>query len=150
MTEVMELLKKSVADVLPSFEVGQITPISACTERSPAVYLGGFYLFPVHRIAIAKDVEDVSQFISERYLNVLTASHRAGLTVMTAVSGSRGSVQIYLGFKSDVEKDPRVFERLLQGVLPGSDARLSSDITVDSYPWHRPKAYAMGRRRFRS
>jgi hypothetical protein len=117
--ERIETIKSTIKGLLPWFEINETSQVVEHTEKTPKSYLGQFHLFPITELTISNDVEDVAKFINERYLNVLVASYKAGLTVMTAITGKKGKIQIYLGFLTDKDKDPYVFQKIIEGVLPG-------------------------------
>lgn len=117
--ERIETIESALKGLLPWFEINEASKIVKYTEEFPESYLGQFYLFPITELTISNDLKDVAKFINERYLNVLAASYRAGLTVMTAITGKKGKIQVYLGFLTDKNKDPYVFQKIVEGVLPG-------------------------------
>lgn len=117
--ERIETIESALKGLLPWFEINEVSQIVEYTEEFPESYLGQFYLFPITELTLSNDLEDVAKFINERYLNVLAASYRAGLTVMTAITGTKGKIQVYLGFLTDRNKDPYVFQKIVEGVLPG-------------------------------
>lgn len=117
--ERVETIESAIKGLLPWFEINKASQIAEYTKKTPESYLGQFHLFPITELTISNDVEDVAKFINERYLNVLVASYKADLTLMTAITGKKGKIQIYLGFLTDKDKDPYVFQKIIEGVLPG-------------------------------
>jgi len=99
-------------------------PLTSHTESSSDLSnhpLNRFYFYSVAEIAVSNYVEDIPKFINERYQNILAAAYSSGLSVATLIKGTKGRVEVSLGFVADLQKkiDPDVFLALLKGVLPG-------------------------------
>ena len=85
-------------------------------------FLHQFYVFEVSSIAVPNGVDDIQRFLEQQYRSILSAAHRAGWTVLTAIVGSDSGISVLLGFMAESETgegDPHVFERTLIGLLPG-------------------------------
>lgn len=124
-----EAVREATRELLPFLEAadGDAFPTPR-VEATPADILRQFYVFDVSSIAVPEGVDDIQRFIEQRYRSVLSAAHRAGWTVLTAVVGSDSGISVFLGFMTEDgtgEIAPYVFERRLRGLLPGLDVRLS-------------------------
>ena len=115
----LKTLERAMESIVPWREVLPGSDMTAYVQKTPANYLRRFYMFPIASITVPKKIDDVSAFVQARFVNVLAACYKAQLTVMTAISGNSGNVQIYLGFLSDQDKDPLVYQRIVEGVFPG-------------------------------
>ena len=104
------------------------------TEQNPKDYLDSFYLFPVDEISINSDCDDIPQFINERFQNVLAAASYSGLSVALILSFKSGKSSIFLGFKSesDKESNPELFESIMNGLLPGKEIKYKESINISS------------------
>ena len=129
--ERIQIIEDALKVLLPWSEITEASQIAECTEESPVGYLRQFYLFPIAELTLSNEVDDVAKFINGRYLNVLASSYKAGLTVMTAFTGRKGKVQVYVGFLSDENKDPYVFQKIIEGVLPGIKTQLKETLKLE-------------------
>ncbi|MCS6925432.1 MAG: ATP-binding protein [Candidatus Binatia bacterium] len=127
-------VQAALRTLLPSLEA-RSDPLEKRIESAPLRQLRGFYLFAVSGLAIAQEETDPARFIERRFLSLLSAAHRAGWTVLTAVVGSSAGVEFYVGFRAagSTTADPTVFERLLRGLLPGLEVRFVERATVESF-----------------
>ena len=120
-------MKDALRNLLPYLEAVDSDTFLSHVEATPADLLRRFYVFDVSSVAVPEEVDDIQRFIEQRYRSVLSAAHRAGWTVLTAVVGSESGISVSLGFMTKdgtSEADPYVFERRLRGLLPGLDAHL--------------------------
>lgn len=135
MEKQVQVIEKSLIDMLPWWvmESKGDQQILACTEKLPTNYLKRFYLFLLTELNLSNNIKDIPKFINERYLNVLSASYRAGLTVLTAICGYKGKVEVYVGFLSDSDddKDPKIFQKIVEGVLPGVKTQYNQELGLD-------------------
>lgn len=58
-------------------------PLIVKTESTNKGYLNRFYLFPIVELTVNNAIEDISEFIGERYQAILSAAYSAGLSVAT-------------------------------------------------------------------
>ena len=119
--------KDALRNLLPYLEAVDRDTFLSHVEAIPADLLRRFYVFDVSSVAVPEEVDDIQRFIEQRYRSVLSAAHRAGWTVVTAIVGSESGISVSLGFMTKdgtSEGDPYVFERRLRGLLPGLDAQL--------------------------
>jgi hypothetical protein len=126
----------AVRELLPFLEVARSAPLTLRVEAAPLELLRGFYLFSISGLVLPQEEDDVPRFVERRFLNVLSAAHRAGWTVLTAVVGSTSGVKVQLGFMppdGHGASDPDVFERILHGVLPGLQVQFNETVTVESF-----------------
>ncbi len=120
--EIYAETEKALRDLLPFLEVVHNDTLPAHVEADLGGLLRRFYLFRVSSVVLPDGVDNAQQFIEQRYRSVLSAAHRAGWTVLTAIVGSRSGVSLHFGFMStqaDSSTAPGVFKRILQGLLPG-------------------------------
>jgi hypothetical protein len=117
--ERQNLIEKFLREVAPWHNISHEDSLELFTEKSPANFLGRFYLFPIEQFTISNEIEDVTRFINQRYINLLAAAHRADLTVTTTIVGHAGAVNIYVGFLAAQEKNPSVFKKIVEGIYPG-------------------------------
>ncbi|MBM3301338.1 MAG: hypothetical protein FJY85_15460, partial [Deltaproteobacteria bacterium] len=115
----------AVRNILPVTELLGSRSIATSTERSPQSLLRRFYLFPLTHITFPSETQDAGRLVTELYRNVLAAAYRARLTMLTALHGQKGRVDVYVGFMSDRSHDPRIFQKLFEGVFPGSMREVS-------------------------
>ena len=135
-------IEDALRDLLPFMEAAHGDALFAHGETDLNRLLRSFYLFKVSSAVLPDDVEDIQGFIEQRYRSVLSATHRADWTVLTAIIGSSSGVSLYFGFmptQADSSADPDVFERILQGLLPGLALDLEETLTVEAL---------VGRKRF--
>ena len=128
--------KEALRNLLPFLEAYQGDSLLSHVEAAPIGLLRRFYLFEFSSATLPDSVDDTQRFIEQRYRGVLSASHRAGWTVLTAAVGSKSGVSLHLGFLTESttgESDPYVFERRLRGMLPGLDHRSEEKTTVESF-----------------
>lgn len=94
-------------------------------------YLNQFYLVPIEAIEISNKDEDVSSIINNRFQSLLSAAYSLGITVTSIVKGSKGEIKYYLGFKTPGNGNfsPSIFESLVRGEFPGSNAKLAENTT---------------------
>lgn len=134
--EVRPEIKEALRDLLPFLEAYQGDSLLSHVEAAPIGLLRRFYLFEFSSAILPDSIDDTQRFIEQRYRGVLSASHRAGWTVLTAAVGSESGVSLHLGFLTESttgESSPYVFERRLRGMLPGLDHRFEEKTTVESF-----------------
>ena len=136
--EIRPETKEALKDLLPFLEAYQGNSLLSHVETGPIGLLRRFYLFEFSSAILPDSVDDTQRFIEHRYRGVLSASHRAGWTVLTAAVGSDSGVSLHLGFMTETESTtgesgPYVFERRLRGMLPGLDHRFEEKTTVESF-----------------
>ena len=130
-----DLTEDALRTLLPFLDVAGSGPLENRVETAPVEHLRRFYLFSVSGLVLPNDESEIQRFIERRYLNLLSAAHRAGWTVLTAAVGSPAGVELYFGFMaedSSSPSDPSVFERILRGVLPGLETRFSETSRIES------------------
>ena len=130
--------EKALCDLLPFLEAAHSETLPSHVEEAPAQQLCGFYLFKVSSAVLHDGIDDIQPFIEQRYRSVLSAVHRANWTVLTAIAGSRSGVSLYFGFRptqAGSSADPGVFERILQGLLPGLALDFEETTTVEDVSW---------------
>ena len=102
----------------------------------PLEQLRSYYLFKVSGIAVPVNEDDVHRYAERRFQGVLSAAHRAGWSVVTAISGSSSGIEVTLGFMAAVAQgssEPElVFEGILQGLMPGLGFRFAESATIES------------------
>ena len=128
-------VREATHELLPFLEAADGDAFPTRVEATPADFLRRFYVFDVSSIAVPEGVDDIQRFIEQRYRSVLSAAHRAGWTVLTAVVGSDSGISVFLGFMTEDgtgEIAPYVFERRLRGLLPGLDVRLDETGNAES------------------
>lgn len=109
-------------------------PIEKKTESSVEGYLNRVYLFPLSELTINNTVEDISEFINERYQTILSAAYSAGVSITTIIKGEKGKIKVYLGFieGEGITNDPQYFESIINGVLPGEKIKYEGTTTLSS------------------
>ncbi|MCS7054530.1 MAG: DUF87 domain-containing protein [Ignavibacterium sp.] len=116
-------------------------PLEKKTLSEVEGYLNRVYLFPLTEITINNTVEDISKFINERYQTLLSSMYSAGLSIVTIIKGHKDKINVYLGFISEdgVTNDPKYFESIVNGVLPGEKIKYEENISlaslVENLPW---------------
>lgn len=123
---------KALRALLPFLEAVHDGTLPVHVEADLAGLLDRFYLFKASSVVLSDDIGDVQPFIEQRYRGVLSAAHRAGWTVLTALVGSSSGVSLYFGFmptQADSSVDSDVFKHILQGLLPGLSLDLEKSIT---------------------
>ena len=76
--------KEALRNLLPFLEAYQGDSLLSHVETAPFGLLRRFYLFELSSVVLPDSVDDIQRFIEERYRGILSASHRAGWTVLTA------------------------------------------------------------------
>ena len=109
-------------------------PIDKKTESSVDGYLNRVYLFPLTELTISNTVEDIPQFINEKYHTILAAAYYAGISITTIIKGGKGKIKVYLGFTAEdgTTNDPQYFESIINGVLPGEKIKYEAGINLES------------------
>ena len=128
-------MEKTLRDLLPFLEAAGGDTLLSRVEESPGQLLRHFYLFKASSAVLPGGVDDIQRFIERQYRGVLSAAHRTGWTVLTAVVGSDSGISVFLGFMTESgtgEDDPYVFERRLRGLLPSLDVRLDETSNAES------------------
>ena len=129
--------KQAVRTLLPFLDMPVDGSILARVEAAPLEILRRFFLFSVSGLVVPQEEQDVPRFVERRFQSVLSAAHRAGWTVLTAVVGTPSGVSIRLGFMTDSvskDDDPKVFERILRGLLPGLGVTFDNvETTIESF-----------------
>jgi len=102
------------------------------TEEDPS--LDAYYLFPLTEITVNNEIENIPEFINERYHSILSASNTAGISVAIIINSKKGNNSIYLGFKKDEksEKNPELFKSIINGILPGKNIKYNENINISS------------------
>ena len=93
--------KEAVRALLPFLEATGANPIDTRFDAVATEQLRRFFLFKVSGLVVPQEVEDLQRFLEQRFLSVLSAAHRAGWTVLTAVVGSASGVELNFGFMTD-------------------------------------------------
>ena len=133
--EILPVTEKALRDLLPFLEEYQGDSLLSHVEAAPLGLLCRFYLFEFSCAILPDSIDDIQRFIEQRYRGVLSASNRAGWTVLTAAVGSESGVSLHLGFMTESTTDesgPYVFERRLRGMLPGLDLQFKEK-AVESF-----------------
>jgi hypothetical protein len=129
-------MQDAVQNLLPFLEVANGGETETRVEASPLDLLRRFYLFSISDLVVPKEEEDIPRYIERRFMSVLSAAHRAGWTVLTAVVGSKSGAEIHLGFMTEGNRDtpePYVFERILKGLLPGLGVSFVETAKIESF-----------------
>ena len=124
----------AVRTLLPFLEPTRGGPVEQRVEAAPLDQLRRFYLFSVGGIVIPDDEKDIHRYVEKRFQSALSAAHRAGWTVLTAITGSTLGVRVALGFMASSSTDtsePYVFERILRGLMPGLGVRFVETAKVE-------------------
>lgn len=120
----IEEILNNTKNLIPWIEASEEENITAYTKKFSTNFLRRFYLFSLTELTFSNEVDDIPKFINEKYLNVLAAAYKAKLTVLTAISGSKGKIQIHLGCLADENQDydalPKIFQKIIEGVFPGA------------------------------
>ncbi len=129
-------IEDALRDLLPFMEAAHGDVLAHVeTDLDRDRLMRGSYLFKVSSVVLPDGVDDIQGFIEQRYRSVLSAAHRANWTVLTAIVGSHSGVSLYLGFRptqTDSSVDPDVFERILQGLLPGLALDFEKNLKVEA------------------
>lgn len=127
--------EKALRDLLPFMEAAHGDTLLARGETDLDRLLRSFYLFKVSSAVLPGEVDNIQGFIEQRYRSVLSAAHRADWTVLSAIVGSPSGISLYFGFmptQADLSTGPDVFERILQGLLPGLALDFEETLTVEA------------------
>lgn len=127
-------IDKALRTLLPILDTPQDEALVG-VERFPVEELRRFYLFSASSSVLPADTQDVQQFIEKRYQSLLSAAHRAEWTLLTAAVGSGSGVTLQFGFMKaagGAPSDPHIFERMLRGLLPGTDLQFQDAKTMES------------------
>lgn len=133
--EVEVVTKDAVRTLLPFLEATRGGSVEQRVEAAPLEQLRRFYLFPVGGIVISHDEGDMHRYVEKRFQSALSAAHRTGWTVLTAITGSTSGVCVDLGFMASSSADtsrPHVFERILRGLMPGLRIRFDETAKVEA------------------
>lgn len=127
------VVQDAVLALLPFLETDDV-PTRVVPQ--PLEQLRRYYLFKVSGIAVPVNEEDVHRYAERRFQGVLSAAHRAGWSVVTAVSGSKSGIEVTLGFMAagtQGSSEPElVFEGILQGLMPGLGFRFAESATIEA------------------
>jgi len=109
-------------------------PLEKKTLSEVEGYLNRVYLFPLAELTINNTVEDIAEFINERYQTILSAIYSAGLSIANIIKGEKGKIKVYLGFiaENSVTNDPQYFESIINGVLPGEKIKYEDNTNLTS------------------
>ena len=109
-------------------------PLEKKTSSDVEEYLNSVYLFPLKELNINNTIDDISDFINERYQTILSAIYSAGLSIATIIKGEKGKITVYLGFISEdsATNNPQYFESIINGVLPGEKIKYEEKINLAS------------------
>lgn len=104
------------------------------TEQNPKSYLDSYYLFPLSEISFDADCDDIQKFINDRFHNILAAASHSGFSVALLLSSKNGNSEVFLGFnnESSVKNDPKIFESIVNGILPGKKITLQEITNISS------------------
>ena len=131
-----DTIEEAVRTLLPFIEATAGGTIEAKTESAPLELLRRFYLFKVSGLVTLQTEKDLPRFLEQRFLNLLSAAHRAGWTVLTAAIGSSSGVEIFFGFMTKDNtsaSEPYVFERILTGLFPGIGVDFVETTTIETF-----------------
>jgi hypothetical protein len=81
--------------------------------------LDRYKFLPVSEVTIPNHVEDVHEFINNRFQTLLSAAYQANLTLITLVKGHSGKNSVYVGVDDQSGSDIEFLESILSGVMPG-------------------------------
>lgn len=120
--------------LVPWWLLGDNQTLKVQTEHNPRSYLDSFYLFPLKEISINADCEDISGFINERFQNILAAASHIGFSVALVLSNKNGNSEVFLGLKSETvtENVSKLFESIVNGILPGKKIKLEETINISA------------------
>ena len=89
-------------------------------------FLDSLFLFHVGEISVSADAQDVADLIYKRHQAAIIAAYQSGYTLTTIISGSGGTVDIFLAVSGEADvKD--VFREQLQGVYPGKGIQFENE-----------------------
>ena len=123
---------KAAKKLVPWWQSDKENILKVQTEDNSNSYLDSYYLFPLNEISVNSDCDDIPHFINERFQNILAAASYSGLSVLLALSCKNGRSRVFLGFKSDSDNSPELFESIVNGLLPGKKICLEETVSISS------------------
>lgn len=104
------------------------------TESDPESYLNGFYLFSLPEIMINSNSDDVTSFINQRFQVLLSAANTSQISIMLLISSRNGKTEVYIGLKKESpdKKDNKLFESILNGIIPGKKIQYNEKVKVST------------------
>lgn len=94
---------------------------SLAQKTDVAHSLDKYKFLPISEVSIPNDIEDINEFINNRFQTLLSAAYQANLTLITLIKGHNGKNSVYIGVDDQSGKDIEYLESILNGVLPGKN-----------------------------
>jgi hypothetical protein len=115
---VEEKLSEIVTTLLPWWSnYGEDYSLASNTEVFHS--LDKYKFLPISEVTVPNDVEDIYEFINNRFQTLLSAAYQANLTIITLVKGHNGRNSVYVGVDDQSGNDLQYLESILSGVIPG-------------------------------
>ena len=132
-----EKLSEIVTTLLPWWSnYGEDYSLTSNTEVIHS--LDKYKFLPISEVTVPNDVEDIYEFINNRFQTLLSAAYQANLTIITLVKGNCGRNSVYIGVDDESGNDLEYLESILSGVIPGKSINNQEQATFETLLFDLP------------